>query len=130
MSSANVAVIEQMISAFTKHDIDKALSCLHKDVVLNEADSLPYGGDFVGHAGFKSFLAKLSAVFDIEVNKAEVVDAGPKVLVRADITVKSRANGRSVSMPIVELYSVIDGQVRHIDVYYKDAKAMSDLLAA
>jgi len=131
MSGANVELMEKWFSLFNTNtpDIEQALSCLHPDIVLKEAASLPYPGVFQGHDGYKRFLGLLAATFVVTVQNTEFLDAGTHVVGRMDLTFKSRANGRSVTMPVVEIYRIEAGLITDMDAYYKDTKAIHDLIA-
>jgi ketosteroid isomerase-like protein len=131
MSGANVKLMEKWFSFFNTNtpDIEQALSCLHPDIVLKEADSLPYPGIFQGRDGYRKFLGILAATFAVTVQNTEFLDAGTHVVGRMDLTFKSRANGRSVTMPVVEIYKIKDGLITDMDAYYKDTKAIYDLTA-
>lgn len=129
MSTTNVAIVKKMVDAFNAGDVNGALAIMHPDVILNEADSLPYPGITVGHEGFKGFLGKLRALFDVTTHDSRLYGAEDKVIIRIDITFKSRSSGRSVSMPVVEIYTLTNDKITHIDVFYKDAKAIHDLAA-
>jgi ketosteroid isomerase-like protein len=41
----------------------------------------------------------------------------------------SRASGESVEMGLVEIYTVRDGRIAELDVYYKDPAAVAAILA-
>lgn len=129
MSQADVAVVEQFLGAFTSGDVEKAFSLVHPDIVINEAEGLPYPGDWAGLAGFQALLGKIFEKLEMAVEKYEVVDTGTGAMVKLGMKFTSRASGRQIPMPGVELYSVTDGKTSGIDVYYKDTKAVADLVA-
>ena len=130
MSQADVEVVQNFLGAFTSGDVETVFGKLtHPDIVIKEAESLPYGGDNKGIEGFQGLLGKMMASLELSVDSFEVNDAGARVLVTLVMTFTSRASGRQVTVPGVELYTIRDGQVAEIDVYYKDTKAVTDLLA-
>jgi hypothetical protein len=45
------------------------------------------------------------------------------------VTFTSRASGKSVEMRLVEVYTVRNGLIVELDVYYKDPSAVAALLA-
>jgi hypothetical protein len=51
------------------------------------------------------------------------------VAMRYRLTFTARAFGRSVQMGLVEIYTVPDGLIVELDVYYKDPSAVAALLA-
>lgn len=42
---------------------------------------------------------------------------------------ETRASGKSVEMGVAEIYTVRDGMIAELDVYYKDPAAVAALLA-
>jgi len=64
--------------------------------------------------------------YDLTVNPGtKAHDAGDVVVGTLDLTFTSRATGASVRTNVVEIYTVVDGLIRHIDVYYKDPVLMA-----
>ena len=72
------------------------------------------------------------------MNDALELTAGPvttdslgddAVAARLRLTFASRVSGRSVQMGLVEIYTVRDGLIVELDVYYKDPAAVTALLA-
>jgi hypothetical protein len=59
-----------------------------------------------------------------------VHDAGEFVVARMNATFTSQDNGRSITMPVTEMYWVKDGKISHIDVYYKNPRLFDELTAA
>lgn len=129
VSQADVDVIEAFLKAFSAGDLENAFALVHPDIVINEGYGLPYAGDHVGMAGFQNLLGKIFEPFEMGVDSYEVSDAGSCVMVKLLMAFTSRASGRTVKMPGVELYTVTDGQVARIDVYYKDTRTIHDLVS-
>jgi hypothetical protein len=49
------------------------------------------------------------------------IDAtGNTVFVRFDITLTSRGTGKTTQVPVVDIYSVEEGTITRLDVFYKD----------
>lgn len=55
--------------------------------------------------------------------------ADDTVAIRGRLRLTSRASGQSVEMSLVEIYTVRDGLIVDLDVYYKDPSAVTALLA-
>lgn len=122
------AVVEAVVDAFNRGDMDGVLSHFAADVVVHEADSIPHGGTHSGREAFVAMLTTLGSTYEIENEKTVVTDAGDVVLLRMNPTFTSRATGRSATVPTVEVYTVQDGRIVDVDVYYKDTAALSGLV--
>jgi ketosteroid isomerase-like protein len=127
MTGKNAATLRAFVDLLSGGDADRAFKLLHPDVVVYEADALPYSGTYHGVEGFGQMMEGLSRAFDLQVNKYEVLDAGDTVIARMDISLTARSSGRSVSMPIVELYRFTDGLISEVDIFYKDTAAVAEI---
>jgi uncharacterized protein len=126
MSSENIRVVERFEHAFVRGDMDEVLSLLHEDIVVHEAPSLPYGGDHRGHDGFLKLAEAFNRVWEMTSPlDLTVLDAGETavvVLVRYDVV--ARATGNALTLDHVEIYTVRDGKITDLDVYYRDTAAI------
>lgn len=83
------------------------------DVVLHQADSLPYGGTWHRHDGMARFFLAMSLAwerFDILDQRFLGVD-GETVVVHSRIRARARATGRELEFPIVQTIEVRDGRI-------------------
>jgi ketosteroid isomerase-like protein len=126
MSSENIRVVERFEHAFVRGDMDEVLSLLHEDIVVHEAPSLPYAGDHRGHDGFLKLAEAFNRVWEMTSPlDLTVLDAGETavvVLVRYDVV--ARATGNALTLDHVEIYTVRDGKITDLDVYYRDTAAI------
>jgi ketosteroid isomerase-like protein len=134
MSSARnpveaVETVRRFTAALAAGDVTTCLELLHPDNVFDEAAGLPFGGDYSGHEGFIRLLKDVGRLFEVKLSAPQVSDAGDCVLVRLTGTFTARATGRTLETPVVDLYTVRDGRVARVDVFYKDTRAMADLCA-
>jgi ketosteroid isomerase-like protein len=129
MPSPNLAVARQFIDAFEREDHAAVLGLLHPDLVVHEAESLPYPGDHRGLDGFAELLKTLLRNYELKFVSATLHDAGEAVVCEMTIRLTGRATGKTLEMPMLELYRFTDRRISDIDVYYKDTKAVADLLA-
>jgi uncharacterized protein len=126
MSSENVQVVEQFEHAFVRGDMHEVLSLLHEDIVVHEALSLPYGGDHRGHDGFLALAAAFNRVWamtsPLDLTFLDTGEEVVVVLVRYDVV--ARATGTPLTLDHVEIYTVRDGRIADLDVYYRDTAAI------
>jgi ketosteroid isomerase-like protein len=134
MSSARnpveaVETVRRFTAALAAGDVKTCLELLQPDNVFDEAAGLPFGGDYSGPEGFIRLLKDVGRLFEVKLSEPQVSDAGDRVLVRLTGTFTARATGRTLETPVVDLYTVRDGKVAHVDVFYKDTRAMAELCA-
>jgi hypothetical protein len=69
---------------------------------------------------------------DLELTPGPAVQyllADDTVAIRYRLKFTARASGQGIEMSLVEIYTVRDGLIVELDVYYKDPSAVAALLA-
>ena len=88
-------------------------------IVIHEAASLPYGGDWTGKAAEGGSAG------------VELFDVGDgHVITRQTALLSAPGTGETLPVQMVEVYKLVNGKIADIDVYYKDTKAMSDFFGS
>jgi ketosteroid isomerase-like protein len=125
-----LATVERFMQAIVEERLDDARGLLHEEFVTYEAGGLPYSGEYRGPQGFFELLAKMTEGMDFTLGPApQCLLEGDSVAVRSRVTFTARATGKNVEMKLVEVYTVSDGLIVELDVYYKDPAAVTALLA-
>jgi ketosteroid isomerase-like protein len=124
------ATVSRFMEAIVEERLDDAGSLLHDEFVAYETGGVPYSGEYRGPQGFFDLLAKMTEGMEFTLGPApQCLLAGDSVAVRSQVTFTARASGKSVEMRLVEIYTVRDGLITELDVYYKDPSAVAALLA-
>ncbi|MEU4999633.1 nuclear transport factor 2 family protein [Streptomyces sp. NPDC021622] len=96
------------------------------DVVLHQADALPYGGTWRGHEGMvRFFLAMAEAWESFEIGEQEFFAAGDTVFVRSEVHARARATGRELDFPVLQSITVRDGRIAEVWPFYWDTAAIA-----
>ncbi|WP_158647800.1 nuclear transport factor 2 family protein [Nocardioides houyundeii] len=122
-------VVDELLAAVHADDQPRIEQVFHPELAIHEPENLPYPGTYRGVAGFHAIKAKIGELAELGIEDWDAVQAGDRVLVTMTGVFTSKRSGRTVRMPMVELYSVRDGRISEIDVFYKDTAKMSVLLA-
>ncbi|MFG3257770.1 nuclear transport factor 2 family protein [Streptomyces sp. NPDC048172] len=97
------------------------------EVVLHQAEGLPYGGVWRGHAGVEACVRAMSETWEVfDFVRQEFLGTGPTVVVRTDVHARSRATGREIDFPILQTVAVVDGRITDVRPYYWDTAAIAD----
>jgi ketosteroid isomerase-like protein len=121
--------IERLLAALRSGDAAQIEALCHPDMVVEDPESLPYGGVYRGFAGMCEVSAKLfAAVADWKVETERVIGGGEDFVLVQRMTGRARSSGRPVDMSILEHYRFRDGLLVSIRPYYWDTMAMNDLL--
>ncbi|MFD9907556.1 nuclear transport factor 2 family protein [Streptomyces sp. NPDC059063] len=106
------------------------------DVVLHQADALPYGGIWRGHEGLERFFLAMSDTWaEFAIGAQEfVADGGHGVsgtaVVRSEIRARARATGRDLAFPILQTIRVEDGRIAEVHPFYWDTAAIAEACRA
>jgi hypothetical protein len=123
------AIVVKFMNAIVDERLDDARSLLHEEFVVHEAGGVPYSGDYHGPQGFFELLMNINEVLELTPSPAiQYLRADDTVAMFYRLTFTARATGESVEMGVVEVYSVRDGLIVELDVFYKDPSAIAALL--
>lgn len=105
-------------------DFGPVAETLHPEVVIVQADSLPFGGEWRGHEGFESWMRAFGEAWSAAAARdVRFVEDGDTVVVLATMEATARATGRSVRAPICHAVRVRDGLLAEFRVFYWDTVA-------
>lgn len=121
------AAVRRYVDALLARDFAAVLAAFAPDAVIDEDRGLPYCGEHRGRDGIAALLRSVGRTFDVRHLEHQVFDAGTKVVATFRVAVTARATGRSAETTVVELFTVGDEGITHLDVYYKDATAITSL---
>lgn len=97
------------------------------DVVLHQAEALPYGGTWRGHDGLEQFFLAMShawAAFDLVDQKFLATDGTAVVLTQ--VHARARATGRELDFPILQTVEATNGRITDIRPFYWDTATIAD----
>lgn len=96
------------------------------DVVLHQAESLPYGGTWRGHEGMERFFVAMSQAWEsFDMVEQEFLATEGTVVVRTRVHAQSRATGRELTFPILQTITVQDGRITEVRPFYWDTAAIA-----
>jgi ketosteroid isomerase-like protein len=95
------------------------------DVVLHQAEALPYGGTWHGHAGMTRFFLAMSKTWEsFDMTEQEILATGETAVVLTQVRARARATGRELTFPILQTIKVKDGQISEVRPFYWDTAAI------
>ena len=91
------------------------------DVVLHQAESLPYGGIWRGHDGMERFFAAMSQAWEeFEIVEQEFLSTSGTAVVLTQVHARARATGRELDFPILQTIRVVEGRIAEVRPFYWD----------
>jgi uncharacterized protein len=128
--TARQVVDDAYAALFGRNDLDGFLADFDAHSELTEAKSLPYGGTFRGRsaikAGIENVFGYWSAFsYDIE----SIVYGDEYVIAYGHFRATSSASGKTIDMPLAEVWRIRNGKVLLCSPIYSDTKAAVDALS-
>ncbi|AKH83616.1 ketosteroid isomerase [Streptomyces sp. CNQ-509] len=97
------------------------------DVVLHQAEALPYGGTWRGHDGMTRFFLAMGRVWEtFDMVEQEFLATGETAVVLTQVRARARATGRELGFPILQTITVKNGQITEVRPFYWDTRAIAD----
>lgn len=130
MSAAGVEVLERFVALLRQPDtVGQAMVLVSPNFVGVEPPSLPYGGVYHGSDDLMRMIWGVNNVLRIAVKDIVVRDAEDRVMAEVHVALTSMEHGTVLHTQVIELYSVVDGQITGMEVFCQDTKAVHDLLS-
>lgn len=115
------AVVRELYAKVAAGDFPGVLSLLADDAEFVQAAGLPFGGRYVGPAGFSDMASKILSAWPGFAVKPEAFlsDGEGRVVVVTELS------GQGLCMPMLELWTVQQGLVRKCQPFYFDTAEAS-----
>jgi ketosteroid isomerase-like protein len=123
------ALIGKFVDAFGDRRLDDALSLLHDEFVVHAAGDVPYSGDYVGPSGFLELITKMTEALELSPSPdMQFLADSDKVVLHYRLKFTARASGENAEMSLAEVFTVRDGLIVELDVFYKNPSDVKALL--
>ena len=110
---------------------DTMQATLDPEVVLHQSPDLPYGGEFIGHAGYRRWADAMRAIFDkVDAQKPQFYEQGDTVVVQCELLTRNRHTGEEMALPMVQVVRVRNGRIVEFRPFYWNVPAYVDAAKA
>ncbi|MEU4533141.1 nuclear transport factor 2 family protein [Micromonospora ureilytica] len=97
-----------------------------QDVVLHQADALPYGGIWRGHEGMERFFLAMSRTWEIfDMVEQSFLSSASPLVVLTQVHARSRSTGYELDFPILQTITLENGQITEVHPFYWDTAAIA-----
>jgi uncharacterized protein len=111
-------------------DFGPVAATLHPQIVMIQADSLPFGGQWHGHEGFQRWMQAFSeAWISARATDLRFFEHDDTVVVLAQMQATARASGQSLRTPICHVVRIRHGLLMEFQMFYWDTAATNRALA-
>ena len=113
MSHDNIALVRSLYEAFNRGDVPTVLAGFAGDIEWNEAEGMPYGGQYHGpEAVAENVFGPVTKDFDdFDVTPEEILADGDRVVVLLTLTGTAKESGNKLSMPAAHVWTVRNGKI-------------------
>ncbi len=130
-NKANASTLRAFYDAIFSNDWAAIGHLVTEDLVIYEADGLPYGGVYHGIDQLQSlFGAVVSHWDDLKINVIAVTSGDGYAIGLLQFEGRAKASGTSVSMPVTEVTQFKEGRICSIKPIYWDTKLISQVVKA
>lgn len=129
MSQSNLEKVQAMFDAMAVGDFELMKTFLHAEVIVTEADCLPYPGIHKGPDGYMRLVDKVVNTWDdLQLTVNAMVGEGDMVMVVSEFAGKNKA-GVAFTMPMTEVFYFTEGKISEVRPYYFDTHKLAELHA-
>lgn len=114
--------VEAIYEAFRRGDIPFIVNQCAPDVLWRHTESIPWGGDYHGHAGVAAFFERLNEIAETTGFETEdSLEAGMNVITYGAYSSRNRATGKQSRARFVFRWQFADGKVTQYDAILDSA---------
>jgi uncharacterized protein len=126
MSQENVEMVRRAYEAYSRGDIDGAVSDFAPDCRYTAAGLIPdRTGVFHGPEGYKEFIGWVRSEFDdVQAEVDELVDAGDTVVVGATLRGRGRQSGARAKFTFWQVWTMQNGKFARGQGFASPAEAL------
>jgi uncharacterized protein len=124
MDDDAVAVVQEMARRFSAGDLDGAFALLSPDFAIEQPTSLPHGGWRHGRDGMVEMGAVFARFWERSIADPRIYGCGDVVVQVTTQTWTAKSTGRSAIVDVIELFTVLAGQILQIRVFQQDTHAL------
>ena len=126
MSAEHVAQVRRFVDAFNRRDVQAVIADADPDVELHEWREAPGAQSYRGPDGVRAAIDSWFETWEwMQVEIAEIVDAGDHVLVVLDQRAKGSGSGAEVEIRSHNVYTFRDGKVVRIELFIDREPALA-----
>ena len=130
LDSSRVAILEKFLEFGRSRDMTALEAMVTEDIRIQQAPSLPFGGVYVGWAGYLDVTEQLfGRMRKVHLELIETWD-GPQCSLIAQFTLNavSKRTREAICMPLLEKWEFKDDKVAAITPFYFDTHLLSKQL--
>ncbi len=106
-------------------DFSGIAATLDPECVIYQPASLPYGGEWKGHAGFEAWMKAFTQQWSsLEAKDAELYPHGDVIISRSHVYAVSRVNGRHLDWPLLQFFRIRSNKILELRPFHWDTASL------
>ncbi len=102
-------------------DYSEMAACFHPEIVGRQGPSVPFPGDWVGREGVRKFFEVFTDTWStLELSDINHFEGDTGVVVTLRMKATARATGKLLDTRVAHVFTIENGLIREIAVYYFD----------
>ncbi len=135
MTHENIENTRRLFKAVEERDVAGVLAAYDPEIVIRDAESLPYGGVYHGLEGAKQHIEGAAQTWNpFKPSPAErkldavFLDSKEYVIALWRLKGLDVSSGRTLDLPAVSVYKLRDGKIVESQMFYSDTAAIMQFL--
>ena len=135
MSQENVENTRRLFQAVEGRDVAGVLAAYDPEIIIRDAESLPYGGIYHGLEGAKQHIEGAAQTWDHLQSLAErkmdavFLSAEEYVVVLWRLKGSATSRAKKLDLPVVSIYRLRDHKIIESQMFYADTVVIAQFLA-
>ena len=136
LPTGNAETVRRLFEGVRRRDLGAVLAAYDEAVVIHEAPTLPYGGEYRGHEGAKRHAQGFVATWGPFQTEAErdleplILPDGDRIAVMWRHKAAHAASGERIDLPAMSLYRFEGGKIAESRMFHFDTAALLRFLTA
>lgn len=115
-----ISIVEEFYKALGEGDRSGAFELLSEDFEMVQAPSLPYGGSYKGKSALADYFKKFGKSWKSTRSEDVHYYSDKDKVIAHHRFIGERSDGKKVEMPIVQIYTIIEGKISKAEPFYQD----------
>src|SRR5262245_13411 len=117
-AGSDLATVQKFMQLIAEEQFEEGRPLLDDECTGDEAGGLPYSGVYEGADGFFEHAKTITSQVTLTADSVEILNIDDTFVCRFILTFTRKDNGKSHTMKFVEIYTVRDGKLAGLDVFY------------
>lgn len=130
LDTSKAAILEKFLELGRSRELTALEAMVTEDLRIEQAQSLPFGGVYLGWAGYLDVTQKLfGKMRKVHLELIDTWDGQQRSLVaHFMLNAISKRTQEKISMPLLEIWEFEGNKVSAITPFYRDTHLLSELL--